>query len=596
MIVITTILKTLTRSLLLWIFLSYSSFADIQNMNLSKPVDTSTPRATIESFLTLTDMIGRRYNAYKENPNPETQKALMEASTKTLALLDLREIPDAARREKGIEAFLLIWEAVARLDLPELKDIPDRLLKTEGNEKSEPLKRWRIPGSEIILTRIDNGSQTGEYLLSTDTVKHALEYYENIEHLPYKQPVPIKNLFKSAQTLTGWIISPAWTESFPDWAIVSIMGQVIWKWLALLVCFGGAFKLLFMIYQFTYSQTEPHRLPKFPRYLILPLCSFGVGLLLSYFLHYQINVTSIASAISDYLIEINYGIATVWIVWVVAAWIAEAAIKSPKINPESLDAHLIRLAARSVGIVCSLFLIFRVANQIGIPVYGLVAGAGVGGLAVALAAKNSLENFMGALNLFADRPVRIGDLCRFDDDLSAGWRPVGRIESIGIRSTRIRRADRSVITIPNAELAQRHIINLSACDSMLFNITIGIRYETSEQQLTTLLETLRKQLESNPDVVQIPADFPRVRFIGFGDSSLLIGIRAYFNTSDYNEFLAIQEDILLNIMKVVKTAGVDFAFPSITLYHAENRLSETRQHSIYPVSAHETTDNIPITK
>ncbi len=572
-------LKVLTNFLILWVFFSCSSFADIPNANLSKPVETSTPRATIESFLNLTDLIGRRYNSYKENPTPETQKALMDASSKTLALLDLREMPDAARREKGIEAFLLIWEVVARLDLPALKDIPDRTLKTDGTERSEPLKRWRIPGSEITLALIDNGAQTGEYLLSADTVKHASESYESVEHLPYKQPVPIKDLFKSAQTLTGWMISPAWTEKFPHWATVSIMGQVSWKWLALILCFGGSFKLLFMLFLLSYSQTEPQRIPKFPRYLILPLCSFGVGLVLSYFLHYQINVTSTASTISDYLIEINYGIATVWLVWVIADWIAEAAIESPTINPESLDAHLIRLAARSVGIISSLFLIFRVANQIGIPVYGLVAGAGVGGLAVALAAKNSLENFMGALNLFADRPVRIGDLCRFDDDLSAGWRPVGRVESIGIRSTRIRRADRTVITIPNAELAQRHIINLSACDTMLFNITIGIRYETTEQQLTTLLETLRKQLQSNPDLVQNPTDLPRVRFLGFGDSSLLIGIRAYLNTSDYNEFLAIQEELLLNIMRMVKSSGAEFAFPSLTLYHAdtENHPSNLKQ-------------------
>jgi MscS family membrane protein len=113
-----------------------------------------------------------------------------------------------------------------------------------------------------------------------------------------------------------------------------------------------------------------------------------------------------------------------------------------------LDAHLIRLAARFVGIIAALALIFRVAYQVGVPVYGLVAGAGVGGLAVALAAKSTLENFMGALNLFADRPVRIGDLCRYDDDSSVGWRSVGKVKSIGLRSTKIRRHDRSLITIP----------------------------------------------------------------------------------------------------------------------------------------------------
>ena len=83
--------------------------------------------------------------------------------------------------------------------------------------------------------------------------------------------------------------------------------------------------------------------------------------------------------------------------------------------------------------------LLRTAHEIGVPVYGSVAGAGVGGIAIALAAKPTLENFIGALNLFVDRPVRVGDLCRFDEESSPEWRPVGTVESIGLRSTKIRR-------------------------------------------------------------------------------------------------------------------------------------------------------------
>jgi MscS family membrane protein len=262
--------------------------------------------------------------------------------------------------------------------------------------------------------------------------------------------------------------------------------------------------------------------------------------------------------------------AFVWIVWLTANWIADAIIHSPKINPESLDAHLIRLAARFVGIIAALMLIFRVANQVGVPVYGLVAGAGVGGLAVALAAKSTLENFMGALNLFADRPVRIGDLCRYDDDSSGGWRSVGKVESIGLRSTKIRRHDRSLITIPNAEFSQKYIVNLSVCDRMLFHTTLGMRYETTDDQLRFLLAELRELLHGHPKTVHTAADPIRVRFVGFGDFSLNVDIRAYIRTSNYNEFLAVQEDILLRIMQIVKKAGTGFAFPSSTLYHAHD--------------------------
>jgi hypothetical protein len=105
-------------------------------------------------------------------------------------------------------------------------------------------------------------------------------------------------------------------------------------------------------------------------------------------------------------------------------------LASPRILAESVDASLVCLAAKSVGILAIVVLLFRFAENIGIPVYGLVTGAGVGGLAIALAARSTLENFMGALSLFTDRPVSVGDRCRYDEDQSGEWRSVGRVDSL----------------------------------------------------------------------------------------------------------------------------------------------------------------------
>lgn len=105
----------------------------------------------------------------------------------------------------------------------------------------------------------------------------------------------------------------------------------------------------------------------------------------------------------------------------------------PAADKEPL-ANLVRLVARSVGILAVLVLLFCIANDAGIPVYGLVAGAGIGGLAIALVARSALESLMGALNLFPDRPVRVGDMCRYDEVQNGGWRPVGTVESIGLQA------------------------------------------------------------------------------------------------------------------------------------------------------------------
>jgi MscS family membrane protein len=189
-------------------------------------------------------------------------------------------------------------------------------------------------------------------------------------------------------------------------------------------------------------------------------------------------------------------------------------------------------------------------------VLGLLAGVSVGGLAVALAAQKTVENFIGALTLFADRPVRVGEFFRYGDNL-------GTVEEIGMRSTRIRGIDRTVTTIPNSELASMQITNLTKRDMMLTMFKFGLRYETTPEQLRHVLAKLRELLLAHPKVTPEPA---RVRFVGFGDASLNVEIFAYVRTQDWNEFLGIQEDIYLRMMDVVAASGTGFAFPSQTVY------------------------------
>ena len=556
------------KLLALLLFIPIISIAD--NHSMIEPVNTESPRATFESFLKLTEEMGGKYIAYRDSPSPATQLALMQVALKSSTLFDLSQLPEASREGVGMEAFLQLWEVIARLDLPNLEDIPDRSAYDKQDENPKKVIQWYIPGTDISITRVGEGSRTGEFLFSAKTVERTADYYELVRGLPYKSEVPIKNLYLMAQTLTGWMIPLKWTESLPEWANKPIANQVAWKWLAMLFSVGLAVLLGVFVFRWSRESSKSRSLLLHIRQISVPLFVIGIGFWLKLFLFDQVNLTGLGANRFIYLVEILYGIAWVWIVWQTANWIADAVIDSLKINSESLDAHLIRLAARFVGIVAALTLIFKVANQVGIPVYGLVAGAGVGGLAVALAAKSTLENFMGALNLFADRPVSIGDLCRYDDDSSSQWRSVGKVESIGLRSTKIRRHDRSLITIPNAEFSQKHIVNLSVCDRMLMHTTLGLRYETTDDQLRYLLAELRELLHGHPKTVHTAADPIRVRFVGFGDYSLNVEIRAYIRTSDYNEFLAVQEDILLRMMLIVKKAGTGFAFPSNTLYHAHD--------------------------
>ncbi len=205
-----------------------------------------------------------------------------------------------------------------------------------------------------------------------------------------------------------------------------------------------------------------------------------------------------------------------------------------------------------------LIITFIVTLQVySVNVTALLAGLGVGGVAVALAAQKSLENFFSGIALITDQPVRVGDFCRYGNQL-------GNVEDIGLRSTRIRTIDRSIVTIPNREFSQMKLENLSRRDKMKVECSIGLRYETTQDQLRWVLIKLRELLYSHEKVLH--DDRARVRFLGFGDYSLNIGLFAYVSTHSYYEYLEIQEDINLHIMAVIEQSGTSFAFPSRTVY------------------------------
>jgi MscS family membrane protein len=545
-----------------------------------EPVDTSSPRSTIESFLALTDEAARRLVEFRDAPSPATQRALSQSLAKGWRLLDLSQVPAASREGVADETFVLLWDVMARLELPDPKEIPDSSAFTDEDYKGKRPADWQIPRTEITIARVAEGPRAGEFLFSPDTVKRLPDFYEAVQQVPYRRPMPSSDLVLTDQLLTGWMIPMTWVEAIPDWANAPLLGQVLWKWFAVVLSLGLASAALIMGFRWARRREWGSSLGAYVRRLAVPLGAIVLAMILRYFFQHQINLTGRVANLPDYLIEGIYGVAVVWLVWLTANWIAEAVIASPRISPESLDANLLRLAARTVGSVAALVLAFEVLQDVGIPVYGLVAGAGVGGIAVALAAKSTLENFMGALNLYADHPVRVGDLCRYDGDSAPGWRPVGRVESIGLRSTKIRKLDRTLITIPNAEFAQLHIVNFGRCDRMLLATTLGLRYETTDDQLRFLLAQLRELLHAHPMTIHSADDPVRVRFVGYGDFSLNVAIRAYIRTSHYNEFLAVQEDILLRTMKVVKEAGTGFAFPSRTLYLGrDGGLDDERQQA-----------------
>ena len=168
----------------------------------------------------------------------------------------------------------------------------------------------------------------------------------------------------------------------------------------------------------------------------------------------------------------------------------------------------------------------------------------------------TIENLIGGLSLFADKSIRVGDFCRCGTD-------EGTVETIGIRSTWIRGTDRTLTTIPNSALSKMSVVNFGRRDQTMMKAVVGVRYETTPEQLRYLLVKLRELLLSHPC---LHPESARARFTGFGASSLDIEVFAYVKTTVRTEFLSVQEDIWLRVMDIVAQSGTGFAFPSQTLY------------------------------
>ncbi len=210
-----------------------------------------------------------------------------------------------------------------------------------------------------------------------------------------------------------------------------------------------------------------------------------------------------------------------------------------------------RRTAKTVLVVVALV---AVLDTLGVDVTTGIAALGIGGLALALGAQKTIENLVGSVTVIADQPVRVGDFCKVGD-------VVGTVEDIGMRSTRIRTNERTVVTIPNGVFSSQQIENYSRRDRFLFNPTIGLTYDADSALMRRVLEGIRQVLEDDENV----ASGARVRFVHFGAHSLDIEIFAYLQSFDHGLSLGMREEVLLKIMDKIADLGGSIAFPTQTV-------------------------------
>jgi MscS family membrane protein len=543
-----------------------------------RQADTSSPRDTLLSFI-------RDFSQGVEAwENDGTQAEIYRPLYRASETFDGSELSSVQRLATGAAKMALLQEILDRIELPPFDEIP-------GDEEvaNQGIKRWTIPNTKIEIAKIEEGPNAGQFLFTKETIDHLKNYYEMAKDLPYREGAFI-NLYENILSSPGAWIPKHYPDQFPSWAKVFWLGQATWQWIAIFFFLISSGLLIWLIYRAGGWWDKKQGSRQAWSRIGKPLALFGTFLIASFAdeaAAKMIGLFGLPLTVVSY-VQIVVAVGSLaWLVLILADRLADgfAQNQDKPLDKRRVDGALMRILFRLLSIIVLAYLSIYAAELVGIPIAPLVAGLGVGGLAIALAIRPTLENIIGGLTLFADRPVRVGDFCRYGDQ-------IGTVEQIGLRSTRIRSLERTIVTIPNAEFSQMQLDNFAARDQRLLKTMLGLRYETTPEQLRFVLAELRKMLLGHPKVTPAPA---RVRFVGYGAYSLDLEVFAYLRCQDQDEFLAIQEDILLRMADIIGEAGTGFAFPSQTMYYtrdggldaargeqAEAQVRDWREHDRLP--------------
>lgn len=536
------------------------------------PAPTTSPRQTLTSFRTfvrnsqelLKEAVERSVenDAYFDTPELSRLKAsALEQLDKAASTLDLSDAPLESRRTLGISAALQLQEIFDRIAMPEPEAIPG---EAEVDAGAAP-NGWTIPDTQIRMVRLEGADGEPLFLFSSETVHRLSQFYAQVRDLPQRSADGI-DFYQS------FVVGPGLSMpmelyrhvlELPEWMLEPYFEQAVWQWMAFLVLTVMVCLVVFVLLR--WEMRRPRSVNAALRSLKRMISPLAIILVLGLYRWLNDNFINLTGTfLSDVEVTVVMLQAIALAVAAVLAFnaLAVAAVSLPRIGKETLDASLIRLVLRVIGIGVAGYILFLAAARIGVPLYGIIASLGVGGLALALAVRPTLENFIGGIILYADRPVRVGDFCKFGDKL-------GTVEAIGLRSTKVRGLDRTLVTVQNAEFSQMPIINYTRRDSNLMQTTIGLRYETTARQLEAIIDRTAEMLRADE---RVQADTVRVCFRGFGEWSLDLEVRAYINSADWSEFLKIQEELFFRVMEIVDKNGADFALPSQTNYPAGDRL------------------------
>jgi MscS family membrane protein len=394
---------------------------------------------------------------------------------------------------------------------------------------------------DLELVRVNDPSAGTIWLISSETLTKIPELYDQVEARQVETKLP------------AWVVKHQFA------------GMPLWQWLALLlmipVAAAAGWLLLAVVHIPVRWWPRKHGHPALvqwrsvsgPEWLLAGaivhriLAGYvGMPLLQR---HYYFQITAVAVVVGAN-----------WILWRVIRWLLRRVRNRALAHGHAGTGSLMLLAERLVKFAVFVMAVFTILGILGFNMTTALAGLGIGGLAIGFGAQQTIANLFGGVSVLGDEVIRVGDVCRFGDR-------TGTVEDIGLRSTRVRTEERTLLSIPNGTVATINVENLSRRDKMLFKTALALHSNTSAGHVRYVLSQVRQVVEGHPKIEKASV---RVRLIELTPSSTNVELVCYILTQDFNEFAEVREDLLLRIMTFVEDSGTTLASPSQTLYLSQD--------------------------
>jgi MscS family membrane protein len=521
--------------LLLWL-LAVGSPVVAQSQ--ADPPDLSSPRQTFHVFLT--SMI-------------EFKKGDPERMRQAVACLDLSSLAGSLRAEAGPKLARDLKNYLDKIERIDTSAIP---LDVDGD-------RWvyrRTAAGEVSVLRTDDG----RWLFSEETLESLPDLLESVRDVAFVEG--IEGGAGAPSGFAGWV-----RQQLPSSTLARVFILENWQWLALLVlAFVGVFadwlfRLLIGAWvRRLLTRSEKLREKKMDADFVRPIGILVMALVwwaLLGLLDLPIKALAALRVATGFVMAAAGVWAAYRLVDLLSAHFLALAAKSRT----KVDDILVPMARRALKIVVIAFGVLFVAQNLDINITSLLAGLGIGGIAFALAAKDTVENLFGSVTVLIDRPFQIGDWVVIGD-------LEGTVEEIGFRSTRVRTFYNSLITIPNATLVNAAVDNLGVRRYRRVKCMISIQYDTPPEKIEAFCEGIRQLIRQHPYTRK---DYYMVYFNEFAGSSLNVLLYAFHQTPDWPTELRERHRLFVDIVRLARRLAVEFAFPTRTLHLASAPISLT---------------------